>query len=75
MTTIRIDTEKQNKLDEIAKRNDRSRNYIINQAIDNYLELQEYHEKRIKLAIKQADAGKFASAEDVLRLTNKYKSQ
>ena len=74
MTTIRIDAAKQSKLDEIAKHHDRSRNYIINEAIDSYLAMQEYHTKQIKLAIKEADAGKFASDAEILRLTNKYKS-
>lgn len=73
MTTIRIDETKQQKLDMIAKAADRSRNYIINEAINNYLSLYDKQVEQIKLAIKEADEGKFASDEEMEDLINSYR--
>ena len=43
--TIRIDEDKQHKLDMLAESMDRSRNWLVNEAIDNYLNDQEYINK------------------------------
>ncbi len=73
--TIRIDEEKQQKLDMLAQSMDRSRNWLVNEAIDNYLAIQAWQVEQIKLALLEADdESNFASDEEVARLTNKYKN-
>jgi len=44
-------------LDEIAKSLDRNRNWLINQAIENYLELHRWQIEHIEQSIRHTDAG------------------
>ena len=63
--TFRIDPEKRSALDEIAAATDRDRSYILNEAIDAYLEVHRWQLDHIQEGIQQADAGEFASADEV----------
>ena len=71
--SVRTDPKKIRKLDKLAEQQDRSRNYIVNQAIDQYLELLAWQDERIKEGIKAADAGRFASDAEIDAIFNKYK--
>jgi predicted transcriptional regulator len=71
--SVRTDPKKVRKLDKLAKQQDRSRNYLVNQAIDQYLELLAWQDKRTKEGIKAADAGRFASDAEMDGIFNKYK--
>jgi predicted transcriptional regulator len=70
--SIRTDPKKVRKLDKLAEQQDRSRNYLVNQAIDQYLELLAWQDERIKEGIKAADAGRFASDAEMDAVFNKY---
>ncbi len=72
--SVRADTKKVRQLDKIAKQQDRSRNYMVNQAIDQLLELHTWQNERIKEGISAADQGRFASDADMVRILNKYKN-
>ncbi len=72
--SVRTDTKKVKQLDKIAKQQDRSRNYMVNQAIDQLLELHTWQNERIKEGISAADQGRFASDADMVRILNKYKN-
>jgi predicted transcriptional regulator len=71
--SVRTDPKKIRKLDKLAEQQDRSRNYLVNQAIDQYLELLAWQDERIKEGIKAADAGRFASDAEMDAIFNKYK--
>ncbi len=71
--SVRTDPEKIKKLDELAEQQDRSRNYLVNQAIDQFLALHAWQEERIKEGIRAADEGQFASDEEMARIFSKYK--
>ena len=43
------------KLEQIAAGVDRSRNWLINRAIENYLEVYDLQEKRIRERLKKAE--------------------
>jgi len=58
--SVRTDAEKVQQLDRLAKQMDRSRNYIVNQAID------------VKEGIRAADHGKFASDAQMEQIFDKY---
>jgi predicted transcriptional regulator len=73
MTTIRIAEENQQKLDKIAKTLDRSRNWLVNDAIEQYLSIYDRQVAQIKAAIKEADAGKFVSDAEMEELINSYR--
>lgn len=63
--TFRIDDDKLAFLDELASSQKRDRSHIINQAVDNYIEVKRWHLEQIQKAVADADAGKFASPEEV----------
>lgn len=71
--SVRTDREKVKLLDKLAAQQDRSRNYLVNQAIDNYLELHAWQDERVREGIKAADAGRFATDADMDAIFNKYK--
>jgi predicted transcriptional regulator len=64
-TTVRLDSDAVSFLDELARGEDRDRSYLIRQAIANYVELRRWQIEEIRQAIKEADAGLFASDEEV----------
>ena len=63
--TFRVDSEKKDALDTIATGLDRDRSYVLNQAIDAYIETHRWQIEHLREGVRQADAGEFASAEDV----------
>ena len=66
--SVRIGDKERKALDRIARSLDRNRSYVINEAIKNYIELQERQMAKIREGIRQADAGMFASDEEVRAL-------
>jgi RHH-type transcriptional regulator, rel operon repressor / antitoxin RelB len=73
--TFRLDDDKLQFLDQLAKSQDRDRSYLINQAVENYLEVRRWHIEEIKKAVAEADAGHFASAEEVQAAFDSFKRQ
>lgn len=60
-------------LDAIAANMDRDRSYVLNEAIAIYLEMHKWQIEEIKKGIAEADAGDFASEQEietVFALTN-----
>lgn len=70
--TVRIESHKVKQLDKLAKQQDKSRNYMVNQAIDQLLNLQAWQIERTKAGIKAADEGRFASDTDMEHIFNRY---
>ena len=53
--TVRIDPEKQQQIDQLARRLDRSRNYLVGQAIEEFLEAHAWQVEKIKAGLAAAD--------------------
>ena len=70
--TLRLDKQKVALLDQLAQSDDRDRTYVIKDAIDRYLAYHQWRIDEIKKAIAEADAGDFASDEEVERLFAKW---
>jgi predicted transcriptional regulator len=64
--TVRLPNEKIAILDQIAADEDRSRNYLLNQAVDSYIEIRQAWVNGVEEAIKQADEGKLASLDSII---------
>ena len=62
--SVLVEPGKQAKLDAIAENLDRSRNWIVNQAIDNYLDIYDWQTKQIEEALE------IASSEDAAFYTS-----
>jgi len=67
MTTVttRIDEETQNRLDQLAKATDRSRSWLVADAIRRYVEEEGWQVAAIEEGVRQADAGDFATEDEV----------
>lgn len=63
--TFRVDHHKREALDAIAKELDRDRSYLLNEAVENYIEMYKWQIEEINLAIAEADADDFANEEEV----------
>jgi predicted transcriptional regulator len=63
--TFRLDEGKRELLDQIATGLDRDRSYVLNSAIDLYLEVHQWQVAEIQQAIVEADAGDFATDAEV----------
>ena len=63
--TFRLDPNKREALDEIAAGLDRDRTYVLNAAVELFLELHRWQVAHILEGIRQADAEEFASDDEV----------
>ncbi len=70
--SIRIDEEKIEALDELAGASKRDRSFLINEAIDLYLDVNGWQVQRIKAALNQAKKGKFSSSSKLSKAINKW---
>ena len=66
--SFRTDAKKVKALDALASMEDRDRSYLLNQAVDNYLDLQLYHIELIEKGVRQADAGELVDHSEVEKL-------
>jgi len=69
--TFRLDSEKRALLDAIAQGQDRDRTYILNEAVEMYLDHYRWQVEEIKAGIREADAGDFATDDEVAALFTK----
>ena len=70
--TIRLDAELKVRLDKLADVTHRSRSYLAAEAVREYIELNEWQLQEIQTAVKEADAGDFASEESVNAVFGKW---
>ena len=64
--TVRIPPEKQQQLDALAQALDRSRNWVVSAAIDQYLDVQTWQIEQIQHGIEEADRGDLVPHADVM---------
>lgn len=70
--TIRVPDEVADRLNQIARKLDRSRSYMAAQAIEDFVTREEWQLAEIEAGIAEADRGEFASDDDVARVIGKY---
>ena len=66
--TFRVQEEKLQALDSIADIQQRDRSFILNEAVSQYLSLQEYHRELIEEGIRQDDAGEVVDHSEVRKM-------
>lgn len=71
---VRTDKKKLRQLDKLAKQMNRSRNYIVNQAIDQLLDVYAWQDEQARAGIRAADKGEFASDAEMDRIFGKHGS-
>jgi RHH-type transcriptional regulator, rel operon repressor / antitoxin RelB len=65
--TLLVDSEKVEKLDALASTREQDRSLLLNEALDQYLDLNDYHTHLIEQGIADVAAGRVVSHEEVLR--------
>jgi len=60
-----IESEKVGKLDTLASNQERDRSYVLNEAVDLYLDLQQHHAELIQKGLDDIKAGRVVTHEEV----------
>ncbi|WP_300542217.1 CopG family ribbon-helix-helix protein [Maricaulis sp.] len=68
--SIRIDDAALGKLDDLAKTQDRSRNWVVKEALQQYFDRQDWILEAIEDGIRDADAGNVVPHEQVMAEVN-----
>ena len=71
--TIRLEDDVKDRLDQLAGATQRSKSYLAAEAVRAYVENNEWQIGEIHTALREADAGDFASDREVARLSKKWK--
>ena len=70
--TIRLEPELKSRLDKLSAITHRSKSFLAAEAVREFIELNEWQIEEIKAAVKEADAGNFASDQEVRLVLNKW---
>jgi predicted transcriptional regulator len=71
-TSFRTDHETLSALDEIAQEMGRSRNWVLNKAVQDFIKHQAWFKKQVDEGIKAADNGEFASDEEMAAVFRRF---
>ncbi len=71
--TFRLDSEKVSALDAVAQALDRDRTYVLNEAVEAYLDVQKWQLDHVKASIRQANAGEFVEHEEIKKRAAKWR--
>jgi predicted transcriptional regulator len=70
--TVRLEESTLDSLDRLAEKTERSRNWLVARAIEDYVALNAWQIGKIEAGIAAADRGDFADEDDVTRLRDKF---
>jgi RHH-type rel operon transcriptional repressor/antitoxin RelB len=70
--TVRLEPELTEQLDKLAKATQRSRSFLIAEAVREYIALNEWQIEEIKKALVEADSGDFATDQEVQQTIEKW---
>jgi predicted transcriptional regulator len=70
--TVRLDPETLERLDQLSARTDRSRSWLVTQAVQDYVALNAWQLEKIETGIAEANRGEFALDEEVTRVRRKF---
>ena len=71
--TVRLDDDVKDRLELLAEATQRSKSFLAAEAIRAFVETNEWQVAEINVALKEADAGDFASDKDIASLARKWK--
>lgn len=74
IVSVRLKNGVSKRLEALAEATERSRSFLAAEAIEQYIELQEWQVDAIKTGLAQAKAGQFASPEAIRAIFKRAKS-
>lgn len=66
VTSIRVEERKLKRLDRLARSLDRPRSWVLGQAIDRFIEHEEWFAREVERGVAQADRGELIPHDDVI---------
>ena len=70
---FRLASKKVRDLDAMAETMNRDRSYLLNEAVETYLDVQQWQIEQIKASIRQADEGKLIEHKQVRKMASKWR--
>ena len=70
--SIEMEDEVRRALDRLVQRTAQSVDDIVNQAVRDYSEVQEWQQRKVEAGITAADRGEFATEDEIARIAAKY---
>ena len=70
--TIRLESDLKDRLDDLANVTNRSKSFLAAEAIQEFVDINEWQLQEIKTALAEADAGDFASAKELKKMLGKW---
>jgi predicted transcriptional regulator len=71
--SFRIDSDQVDALDALADVLERDRSYLLKEAVRSYLDVQKWHLQQIQAGVRDAQAGKTRSHEEVRQLASRWR--
>ncbi len=71
--SVRVEPEVKARLDALADATQRSRSFLAAEAIREYVEINEWQLQEIHNGVAEADAGDFASDDELASLARKWR--
>jgi predicted transcriptional regulator len=71
--SFRLESDKVSALDALADSLDRDRTYLLAQAVQAFLDTQEWHLEQIRTGIAEADAGKVIDHRRVKAMASRWR--
>ncbi len=71
-TTVRIDDDMLGRIDCLANMLSRSRSWVINQAIERFLDYEEWFVQEVKDGLKEIERGEIATDDEVAARFRKW---
>lgn len=70
--TVRLEPELKNRLDRLAQATQRSKSFLAAQALQEFVDLNEWQVAEVESAIREADNGDFAAPQAVASTLEKW---
>ena len=73
--TIRVDRTTKDRLEKVARHTRRSKSFLAAEAIEEFLSVQEWQERRIREARASVERGEVIAHEDVLQWVKSWETE
>jgi len=70
--TVRLDESTLNALDHLAEKTDRSRNWLVARAVEDFVAVNAWQLDKIEAGLAAANRGEFATDEELARVRKKF---
>ena len=72
LISVRVSNDIAQRLAELADATERSKSYLMEQALEEFIALQEWQVKAIQQGTRQADTGKLAVHKEALKMLGRW---